>query len=65
MIAPDSTHLASSETAAFRRPFPSGRSSSQMTQSDIYIKGANAVDPAGNVAVLFGIPPAAGERSAG
>ncbi|MDA8125127.1 MAG: hypothetical protein M0009_08080 [Deltaproteobacteria bacterium] len=32
----------------------------QMTERDFYIKGANAVDPAGNVAVLFGNPAGGG-----
>jgi hypothetical protein len=39
---------------------PIGEILDQMTQSDIYIKGANAVDPAGNVAVLFGNPAGGG-----
>ncbi len=32
----------------------------QMTQSDVYIKGSNALDPQGNVAVLYGNPAGAG-----
>jgi hypothetical protein len=39
---------------------PIGEILAQMTQNDIYIKGANAVDPAGNVAVLFGNPAGGG-----
>jgi hypothetical protein len=32
----------------------------QMTENDIYVKGTNAMDPAGNVAVLFGNPAGGG-----
>ena len=32
----------------------------QMTENDVYIKGANAVDPSGNVAVLYGNPAGGG-----
>jgi len=32
----------------------------QMTENDVYIKGANAIDPLGNVAVLFGNPAGGG-----
>ena len=44
----------------FQEALPIGEILDQMTQSDIYIKGANAVDPAGNVAVLFGNPAGGG-----
>jgi hypothetical protein len=33
---------------------PLGEMLDQMTEHDVYIKGANAMDPVGNVAVLFG-----------
>ena len=39
---------------------PLGEILDQMTENDVYIKGANAVDPAGNVAVLFGNPAGGG-----
>jgi hypothetical protein len=39
---------------------PLGEILDQMTKNDVYIKGANAMDPAGNVAVLFGNPAGGG-----
>ena len=39
---------------------PLGEILDQMTEHDVYIKGANAIDPAGNVAVLYGNPAGGG-----
>jgi hypothetical protein len=43
-----------------QEPLSIGEILDQLTENDVYIKGSNAVDPAGNVAVLFGNPAGGG-----
>lgn len=43
-----------------QKPTPLGEILEQMTENDVYIKGCNALDPQGNVGVLFGNPAGGG-----
>jgi hypothetical protein len=43
-----------------QEPTPLGEILDQMTENDVYVKGSNAVDPQGNVGVLYANPAGAG-----